>query len=80
MSASIRPSERLVLGDVEDFVEACAQQAWFLDIAIIDLQTAVDNLQRLAELWGLIGEVGQDRVQAIMAAAFASACVRAEAA
>ncbi|MVT75876.1 hypothetical protein GPL20_22995 [Bradyrhizobium cajani] len=30
-------------------------------------------MQRLAELWGLVDEVGQDRVQDAMAAAFAPA-------
>ncbi|MEK9281188.1 hypothetical protein MTR72_16460 [Bradyrhizobium sp. ISRA442] len=71
MNAAVKVSNRRILGDVDDFVEVCGQQAWFFSEGWIDLHTAVDNLQRLAELWGLIEEVGQDAIQALMADAFA---------
>ncbi|MGY4624582.1 hypothetical protein [Bradyrhizobium sp. USDA 4486] len=71
MNAHVK-AERLVLGDINDFAECCGYQAWFLSRGWIDLQTAVDNMQRLAELWGLVDEVGQDHVQAAMAAPFAA--------
>lgn len=38
----------------------------------IDLQEAVDKLQRDAERTGLVAAIGQDEVQAIIAEAFAS--------
>jgi hypothetical protein len=37
----------------------------------MDLQTAVDGLQEAAAAQGLLKQIGQDRVQEIMAAAFA---------
>jgi hypothetical protein len=69
--------ERLVLGDIDDFAECAGYQAWFFSEGWIDLHTAVDNLQRLAELWGLVDDVGQDRVQEIMAEMFAQVRERA---
>ncbi|WLB58473.1 hypothetical protein [Bradyrhizobium japonicum] len=63
----------LILGDAEDFAECCGYQAWFLAEGWIHLHTAVDNMQRLAELWDLPLEIGQDAVQAVMADAFAPA-------
>lgn len=68
MNAPVK-TERPVLGDIEDFVECCGYQAWFLSRGWIDLHTAVDNMQRLAELWGLVEDHGQDRVQAALAGA-----------
>lgn len=72
MNAPLRTT-KLMLGDAADFAECCGYQAWFLAEGWIDLHTAVDNMQRLAELWDLPLEVGQDAVQAVMADAFASA-------
>jgi len=59
-----------VLGAIEEFRLCCADQAWFLDLGIIQLQVAADNLQWLAERWGLIDLHGQDTIQAEMASAF----------
>lgn len=70
MNAHVR-TDRLILGDVDDFIECVGHQSWYFAEGWIDLHTAVDNLQRLAELWGLIEDVGQDRIQEIMAAPFA---------
>jgi hypothetical protein len=58
------------LGDVDDFAEACAAQAWFVREGWDTLQHAVDYMQSLAELWELVSEIGQDAVQEIMAEAF----------
>jgi hypothetical protein len=60
-------------GDIADFLECVEYQAWFFSMGWIDLLTAVDNMQRLADLWGLINEVGQDRVQQAIATPFACA-------
>jgi hypothetical protein len=54
-------------GDLEEFVECCEVHAWFFAEGWISLQTAVDNLQALAERWGLISLHGQDAVQQIIA-------------
>jgi hypothetical protein len=77
MNAPLRVSEAAPLGNVEDFLEVCDQQAWFYAEGWISLHTAVDNLQYLAERWGLVDELGQDAVQAIIAEP--SAIVRSEA-
>jgi hypothetical protein len=58
------------LGEIEDFIECCDVHAWFHRQGWISLHTAVDNLQRLAERWGLIDLHGQDEIQAQMAFAF----------
>jgi hypothetical protein len=55
------------LSDIIDFMEICDQQAWFYDEGWIDLHTAVDNLQSLAGLWGLVDIYGQDAIQALIA-------------
>ena len=58
---------------IDEFVECCEQHRWFVDSGILAWQIAVDNLQWLAERWGLVDALGQDEVQAIMCSAFASA-------
>jgi hypothetical protein len=63
----IKVATPCALGDVHDFVECCEQQAWFYAEGWVTLQKAVDNLQYLAERWGLIEEIGRDAVQEIMA-------------
>ncbi|WP_354175536.1 hypothetical protein [Bradyrhizobium sp. LA6.1] len=62
-----------MLGDLDDFVECCGDHAWYHADGWISLQFAADNLQALAERWGLVAEIGQDGVQAVMAEAFAPA-------
>ena len=71
MNAPVRGSDLALLGDAHDFAECCGTDAWFYSNGWISLHTAVDNLQNLAERWGLIEEIGQDAVQAIMVDAFA---------
>jgi hypothetical protein len=58
-------------GDLEDFLECCEQHAWFYIEGWISLHIAVDNLQYLAERWGLVDEIGQDAVQQHVANIFA---------
>jgi hypothetical protein len=70
MNAPVRIVDAEALGNIEDFHECCADHAWFLDLGIIELPAAVDNMQGLAERWGLIQLHGQDVVQQIMADAF----------
>ena len=69
MKVLVKPSS--VLGDLEDFIECCEVHAWFWFEGWIPLQAAVDNLQWLAERWGLVDEgPGQDRIQLTMSRAF----------
>jgi hypothetical protein len=57
------------LGDIHDFIECCEAHGWFYSEGWISLQTAVDNLQHLAERWGLVDEIGQDQIQSEIASA-----------
>jgi hypothetical protein len=59
-----------IFGDVQDYIDVCAIEAWYFKESLKPLQLAVDQLQSLAALWGIIDRVGQDLVQAIMAEAF----------
>ena len=61
------------LGDFEDFRECAAIYADMHLRGWITLQNAVDNVQQLGEMWGLIEDIGQDEVQAEMAFAFMAA-------
>jgi hypothetical protein len=70
MNAPVRIVDADAIGAIEDFRECCADHAWFLDLGVIELPVAADNLQRLADRWGLIEMHGQDAVQQIMAGAF----------
>lgn len=56
--------------DATEFAECCAMRRWFVDEGWISLQTSVDDMQYLAEHWGLVDEIGQDEVQRIIAEAF----------
>jgi hypothetical protein len=56
-----------ISGAIDNFLECCDQQAWFYNEGWISLQTAADNLQSLAERWGLVDEIGQDAVQRLIA-------------
>jgi hypothetical protein len=57
---------------VEVFRLRCNARARLYATGEIDLHTAVDELQESAELNGLVAAIGQDAVQAIMAAAFSA--------
>jgi hypothetical protein len=71
MNAPLPISQTVALGSAEEFEECCEVHAWFYSEGWISLQTAVDNLQRLAERWVLVDELGQDLIQEIIAAPFA---------
>jgi hypothetical protein len=71
MNAPLPISEIHALGSLEQFAECCEIQVWFCVNGWASLPDAVDNSQRLAELWLLVDEYGQDTVQAFMADAFA---------
>jgi hypothetical protein len=55
---------------VETFRDRCARAAGDYAIGKVALIDAVDSLQDFAFTRGLVDEIGQDQVQAIMAAAF----------
>ncbi len=63
MNAPVQAHKIGAGGTIEEFLEICDQQAWFYHEGWISLHTAVDNLQSLAERWGLVEECGQDAVQ-----------------
>jgi hypothetical protein len=52
------------------FNARCEARAMLVNLNMIDLHEAVDELQAAAERDGLIERLGQDAVQAILAAAF----------
>jgi hypothetical protein len=59
---------------IDVFSARCEARAYLYAIGEIDLHDAVDGLQEHAERYGLIAEIGQDAVQAIMAEIFRHAC------
>jgi hypothetical protein len=62
-----RQSEKLL----EIFRERCEARATLCANGYLDLQTAVDELQKAATAHGLLKEFGQDAVQQILAESFA---------
>ncbi|MCK1540652.1 hypothetical protein IVB12_01260 [Bradyrhizobium sp. 179] len=61
------------MSNVGAFEELCQDYVgWWLD-GILEKTDAVDCAQRHAELWGVVDEIGQDEVQAIMSLAFSPA-------
>jgi hypothetical protein len=56
---------------VEIFGLRCEARAILVEACVYDLQDAVDKLQDDAVLTGLVDDIGQDAVQAMMARAFA---------
>jgi hypothetical protein len=52
------------------FKERCEARAILFAVGEYDLHEAVDVLQAVAEASGLVDEIGQDAVQALMAEAF----------
>jgi hypothetical protein len=71
MNAPVRLAEDTAHDELADFAECCETHAWFWDEGWILLQTAVDNLQYLAERWFLVDEHGQDAIQDCIASPFA---------
>ena len=69
MTARALISESCAVGSVDEFAECCAAHAWFIDEGWVPLDVAVDNLQWLAERWGLVDEFGQNSVQDMIARA-----------
>jgi hypothetical protein len=67
MNALVRIAEPVAQGTIDDFAEACDDHEWLHANGWISLQTAVDNLQHLAERWELIQEFGQDFIQRLIA-------------
>jgi hypothetical protein len=64
-------AETAVLADpLEVFEARCAVRAYLWSEGELDLHETVDKLQADAVRDGLVARIGQDRVQAIMAAAF----------
>jgi hypothetical protein len=56
---------------VDVFRERAEARAILVEACELDLHSAVDGLQEAAVATGLVDEIGQDAVQAIMAKAFA---------
>jgi hypothetical protein len=54
------------------FRARCEARAMLVDLDMLDLHEAVDELQTAAERDGLVDAIGQDQVQAIMSEAFAA--------
>jgi hypothetical protein len=55
---------------IEAFRVRCEARSMLVDVGMLELHAAVDELQADAERTGLMDELGQDEVQAIMATAF----------
>ena len=56
---------------VQAFCARCEARAMLVDVGMLSLHEAVDELQADAERAGLVEKIGQDATQQIMAAAFA---------
>jgi hypothetical protein len=69
IAAARKPAARL--SAVAVFVARAEARALLWQAGEFDLHEAVDELQAAAERDGLVAELGQDRVQAIIAEAFA---------
>jgi hypothetical protein len=53
------------------FRARCEARAWLVSAGDFDFHDAVDGLQTDAEAAGLVGQLGQDLIQSILAEAFA---------
>jgi hypothetical protein len=70
-SSTVRPIEcQAQVDPLECFYELASARAYLWSICEYDLPEAVDALQDNAVRNGLIGRIGQDAVQQIMADAF----------
>jgi hypothetical protein len=72
-AARIAETPRLA-GALEVFTLRCWASARLFAEGEIDLHQAVDELQAAAERDGLVDQISQDEVQAIIAEAFAKVC------
>jgi hypothetical protein len=63
------------MSNLADFKELCLDYADWWHQGILEKIDAVDCVQRHAELWGVVDEIGQDEVQRLIAEAFAPAAV-----
>ncbi|MGJ5120957.1 hypothetical protein [Bradyrhizobium oligotrophicum] len=59
-----------IFGDLDDFREYCEIEADMVARGWVSFQHGVDTVQWVAEQWRLVDAIGQDAVQAVMAAAF----------
>jgi hypothetical protein len=67
-----RPGRPMSRPIIQMFTARCQARALLWEACVFDLHEAVDTIQTWAVSKGLVAEVGQDRIQAIMAAAFQS--------
>lgn len=61
----------LASGTIDEFIDACHAQRWFVEEGWVSKQVAVDGLQFLAEHAGYEAEYGVDQAQRWMSDAFA---------
>jgi hypothetical protein len=59
---------------LEVFIARAEARALLWQVSEFELHTAVDVLQAAAERDGLVDQIGQDKVQAVIAEAFAKVC------
>jgi hypothetical protein len=70
MTAARKSADQPFVDPVLAFTARAEARALLFATGEIDLHSAVDALQAAAVASGLVAEIGQDEVQAIMAAAF----------
>jgi hypothetical protein len=69
MNAPVR-KQRTAVDPVAAFIARAEAKAMLVEFGELNLLDAVDELQASAVANGLLGELGQDEVQRLMAAAF----------
>jgi hypothetical protein len=65
-----RPQPASTPTAIEAFRERCEARAILIEACLLDFHEAIDGMQAAAVKSGLVGELGQDAVQAMMAEAF----------
>jgi hypothetical protein len=73
-AAAARANQATIPTTLDVFTLRCWARAALWQAGEIDRRDAVDQLQHDAEASGLVSEIGQDGVQAAMAAAFQERC------
>jgi hypothetical protein len=66
----IAAAAKKLVDPIEAFKARCDARAYLFAVGDLDLHTAVDVLQVDAERGGLVDHLGQDEVQAVIAAVF----------